>query len=121
MDWESAQSTDGRYMLALRDPQTGAPIGVIEYLTLNPNDGHPWIGLILVSADRQREGLASEAMNAVFDHINLNWASPIRLGVIDQNVAGLGLATSLGFKQYDEVYQDLGGGEQRLILLQRRL
>jgi RimJ/RimL family protein N-acetyltransferase len=121
MDWSSARSAEGRYMLALRDPETGAPIGVIEYLTVNPNDGHPWIGLILVAADRQREGLGSEAMNAVLDHITLNWASPVRLGVIDENVAGLGLAISLGFERYDEVHQDLGGGEQRLVLLQRRL
>jgi RimJ/RimL family protein N-acetyltransferase len=120
-DWESAQGNEDRNMLALRDPETGAPIGVIEYLANNPNDGHPWIGLILVAADRQREGLASEAMNAVFEYVHLNWASPIRLAVIDQNQAGLGLAMSLGFEQYDEAYQDLGGGEQRLVLLQRRL
>ncbi len=108
-------------MLALRDQVTRAPIGVIEYLDLNPDDGHPWIGLILVGADRQREGLASEAMNAVFDHVHLNWASPIRLAVIDENQAGIGLAISLGFEPYGETFQDLGGGEQRLVLLQRRV
>jgi RimJ/RimL family protein N-acetyltransferase len=108
-------------MLALRDLETRAPIGVIEYLDVNPNDGHPWIGLILVAADRQREGLASEAMNAVFDFVNLNWASPIRLAVIDENKGAIGLAISLGFEPYGETFQDLGAGEQRLVLLQRRL
>ena len=108
-------------MLALRDLETRAPIGVIDYLELNPSDGHPWIGLILVAADRQREGFASEAMNAVFDHVNLNWASPIRLAVIDENKPGLGLAIALGFEPYGEAFKDLGTGEQRLVLLQRRL
>ena len=108
-------------MLALREPETGAPIGVIEYLDNNPMDGHPWIGLILVSAARQREGFASEATRAVCEHVNLNWASPMRLAVIEDNHAGLGLAISLGFEQYGETYQDLGGGEQRLVLLQLRL
>ena len=108
-------------MLALRDPETRDPIGVIEYLEINPNDGHPWIGLIIVAADRQREGLASEAMSAIFEHVNLNWASPIRLGVIDQNQAGVALAISLGFEPYGETFQEMGRGEQRLVLLQRRI
>lgn len=108
-------------MLALRDRGTGEIVGVLEYLEVNPNDGHPWIGLIMVSANRQEEGLAAEAMEAVCDLITLNWASPIRLGVIDENHAGLGLAVSLGFEQYGETVQDLGAGERRLVLMQRRL
>ena len=68
---------------------------MIEYLENNPSDGHPWIGLIMVAADRQREGLAGEAMLAVCDHVHLNWASPVRMGVIDDNEAGLALAIFL--------------------------
>ena len=120
-DWERARDSQGRHMLALRDRASGEPVGVIEYLEVNPQDGHPWIGLILVSAEHQREGLAAEAMAAVCDLITLNWASPIRLGVIDENHAGLALAVSLGFEPYGEVPQDLGSGDQRLVLMQRRL
>jgi hypothetical protein len=60
-------------------------------------------------------------MEAVCDRITLNWASPIRLGVIDSNHAGLALAVSLGFEPYGETLQDLGTGEKRLVLLQRRV
>ena len=120
-DWERARDTQGRHMLALRDRASGELGGVIEYLEVNPQDGHPWIGLILVSAEHQREGLAAEAMEAVCDLITLNWASPIRLGVIDENHAGLALAVSLGFEPYGEAAQDLGSGDQRLVLMQRRL
>jgi RimJ/RimL family protein N-acetyltransferase len=120
-DWETAASTEGRNMLALRDRVTRELVGVIEYLDVNPNDGHPWIGLIMVGSGRQREGLAAEAMLAVCDHVHLNWASPMRIGVIDENRAGLRLAVSLGFEQYGETVQDLGGGERRLVLMQRRL
>ena len=119
-DWKNVQSAEGRHMLALRDRESAEPIGLIEYLEVNPNDGHPWIGLIMVRADRQREGLAAEALEAVCDLITLNWASPIRLGVIDQNNAGLALAVSLGFQPYGETFHDLGE-ELRLVLLQRRL
>jgi RimJ/RimL family protein N-acetyltransferase len=107
-------------MLALRDGETGEIVGVIEYLDVNPNDGHPWIGLIMIASDRQREGLAQEAVQAVCEHVHLNWASPVRMGVIDENQAGLGLALSLGFEPYRESSQELGGGERRLLLLQRR-
>jgi RimJ/RimL family protein N-acetyltransferase len=107
-------------MLALRERDTGEPVGVIDYTDLNPIDGHPWIALIMVAADRQREGFAAEAMQAVCAHVNLNWASPMRLGMVDENEAGIGLAISLGFEQYGETYQDLGGGERRLVLMQLR-
>jgi RimJ/RimL family protein N-acetyltransferase len=108
-------------MLALRDRVTGETVGVLEYLEVNAQDGHPWIGLIMVSAERQRAGLAGEAMEAVCNLITLNWASPIRLGVIDENHAGLALAVSLGFQPYGETVQDLGSGDLRLVLMQRRL
>ena len=120
-DWQSAHETEGRHMLALRERETGETVGVLDYLDVNPQDGHPWIGLIMISADRQREGLAAEAREAVCNQIALNWASPIRLGVIDENHAGLALALSLGFEPYGETVQDLGGGEKRLVLLQRRV
>jgi RimJ/RimL family protein N-acetyltransferase len=119
-DWESARDGEGRNMLALRERETGEPVGVIDYTDLHPIDGHPWIGLIMVAAERQREGFAAEAMQAVCAHVNLNWASPMRLGVIDENEAGIGLATSLGFEQYGETYQDIGVGEHRLVLFQLR-
>jgi RimJ/RimL family protein N-acetyltransferase len=120
-DWQSAHDAEGRHMLALRDRRTGETVGVLEYLEINPTDGHPWIGLIMVSAERQREGLAAEAMEAVCNLIGLNWASPIRLGVIDENHAGLALAVASGFQPYGETVQDLGAGDRRLILMQRRL
>jgi RimJ/RimL family protein N-acetyltransferase len=120
-DWQSARDSQGREMLAIRDRNTNEVVGVLEYLEVNQQDGHPWIGLLMVSAERQREGLAAEALEAVCDRITLNWASPIRLAVIDENKAGLALAVALGFEPYGEVFQDIGAGQQRLVLMQRRL
>jgi RimJ/RimL family protein N-acetyltransferase len=107
-------------MLAIQDRRDGELVGVIEYLEINDHDGHPWVGLIMVHADRQREGIAGEAMLAVCEHVNLNWASPVRIGVIDENRAGLRLAVSLGFQPYGEADDDLGGGPARLVLMERR-
>ena len=120
-DWQNARDAEGRHLLALRDRDTSEIVGVIEYVENNAADGHPWIGLIMVAAEHQRKELAAEAMQAVCDHVDLNWASPIRLGVIEENVAGVALAISLGFKPYGETFQYLGEAERRLVLLQRRL
>jgi len=120
-DWESARATRGRNFMAITRRSTGELVGVIEYLEVNSNDGHPWIGLIMTSAGHHREGFAAEAMDAVCRHVNLNWASPVRLAVIEENEAGLGLARSLGFEQYGEAWQDVGAGEQRLVLMERRM
>jgi RimJ/RimL family protein N-acetyltransferase len=120
-DWETAHAADGRHMLALREKDTGDILGVVEYLENNANDGHPWIGLILVGAERQREGLGAEAVRAVCEHVHMNWASPVRLAVIEDNKAGLALAVALGFEPYGEAFQFLGGEDRRLVLLQLRL
>jgi len=119
-DWQNASQATGRHMLAIRDRETGELAGVIEYLENNDRDGHPWIGLIMVHADRKREGIAGEAMLAVCSHVNLNWASPVRIGVIEHNRAGLALAVSLGFQPYGEADEDFGGEPARLILMERR-
>ena len=107
-------------MLAIRQRKDGTIVGVIDYLELNDRDGHPWIGLIMVHADRQREGIAGEAMLRVCDHVNLSWASPMRIGVIDRNRAGLGLAVSLGFQPYGDAEEDFARGPLRLVLMERR-
>jgi RimJ/RimL family protein N-acetyltransferase len=120
-DWENARDTEGRHLLALRDRETSEILGVIEYAEINAADGHPWIGLIMVASGHHRKGLAGEAMQAVCDRVDLNWASPIRMAVIEENRAGIALAISLGFQPYGETFQYLGSEERRLVLLQRRL
>jgi RimJ/RimL family protein N-acetyltransferase len=121
LDWEVAQKDPARHMLALREAAAGELVGVLEYLEHNERDGHPWIGLIMVRASRQREGFAAEAMNAIADRINLNWASPIRLGIIARNEPGMRLALSLGFNPFGEAEQRMAEGVERLILLERRI
>jgi RimJ/RimL family protein N-acetyltransferase len=119
-DWQNASQSPGRHMLGIRDRDTGELAGVIEYVENNEHDGHPWIGLIIVRADRQKDGIAGEAMLAVCGHVNYNWASPVRLGVIEHNRPGLALAVSLGFQPYGEAEQEFGAGPARLILMERR-
>jgi len=120
-DWQVAGTDPQRHMLGLRERATGELVGVIEYLDHNERDGHPWIGLIMVASARQREGFGAEAMSAVAEHIHLNWASPLRLAVISKNEPGMRLALALGFEPYGEAEQPLGGGPQRLVLMQRRI
>jgi len=41
--------------------------------------------------------------------------------VISKNEPGMRLALALGFEPYGEAEQPLGGGLQRLVLMQRRI
>jgi RimJ/RimL family protein N-acetyltransferase len=120
-DWHLADVTPGRHMLALREAETGALVGVLEYVELNEGDGHPWIGLIIVRDDRKREGFAGEAMSVVMEQLGMSWASPVRIGVIARNEPGMRLALSLGFSPYGEAEQRMAEGVERLILLERRI
>jgi RimJ/RimL family protein N-acetyltransferase len=119
-DWQMVEATPGRHMLGLRERETGALVGAVEYIELNEHDGHPWIGLIIVREGRKRAGLAGEAMTAVMEQLEMSWASPVRISVIARNEPGMRLALSLGFTPYGEAEQWMAQGLERLILLECR-
>jgi len=49
--------TPGRHTCVLRLRDGGACVGVLDWMDENPNDGVPWIGLVMVHGERQRSGL----------------------------------------------------------------
>ncbi len=56
--------TPGQHTAVLRLRDDGASVGVLDWMDENPNDGAPWLGLIMIHADRQHRGLAGEAVAA---------------------------------------------------------
>ncbi len=117
-DFALAELEPGRVFAGIWAKDGGEPLGVLDWLEENPRDGQPWIGLLLIRADRQRQGLASEAFAALVRE--RGWPL-VRAAVIERNAAGLAVTRRLGFEPIGETTRRLATGPERLILLERRL
>lgn len=116
-DWAVAQITPGRVMAGIRLVETGGLVGLLDWIDPNPDDGLPWIGLILVAAAYTHCGYAREAVEGLL--LDTGWPV-VREGVIASNRAGLGLAHALGFERYGETEKLLAGGPTTIVLFERR-
>jgi RimJ/RimL family protein N-acetyltransferase len=120
-DLAVAHSTPGRELAAVLEKESGELIGVLDTLLENESDGKPWIGLLMIRADRQHEGFASEVVLGFGDRLRELGVSVVRSGVIDGNEAGRRLTERLGFEQVRTTAMRMGSGERTVRVLERRL
>jgi RimJ/RimL family protein N-acetyltransferase len=85
----------------LRLHATGAVIGVLDWVDESSSDGYPWIGLVLVHAEHKRQGLATEAVEALLAELAAAGVGAVRGGVLPGNEAGAALTRALGFEEVE--------------------
>jgi RimJ/RimL family protein N-acetyltransferase len=76
-------------------------IGTAALLVPN-SDGFPWIGLLIVSAERQGEGLGREASHALEAALAIEGWVSVRLGVLKSNERALPFWENSGYQIIDE-------------------
>lgn len=103
-DWWLGTLEPGRRQLVGR-LAGGAAAVRLDLLDRNPRDGFPWIGLLMVHRDHDRQGLGSEAAAA---SVELLGGPPVRLGVLDGNAPALAFWTRLGAVEVE--HRDDRGG-----------
>ncbi|MFN7250123.1 MAG: GNAT family N-acetyltransferase [Anaerobacillus sp.] len=81
-------------------------IGIIDYLTNNPKDNYPWLGLILIHRDYQGYGFGSLAYT-LFETEYLK-SDVIRIGVLKENVNARSFWEGKEFIYYQTVVNDRG-------------
>lgn len=96
-DYIVAQLSEDRHMDGIF-LKSGEPVGLLDWITKNPSDGKPWIGLVMVLAERQREGIGSEAMEGLAQTLRAQGSKSVRAGVIERNVIGRAFAERNGFR-----------------------
>ncbi|MDI1462066.1 GNAT family N-acetyltransferase [Catellatospora sp. KI3] len=79
----------------------GAPTAVVNLLAEHPRDGLPWIGLLLVDADRHGTGLGTAAAREVHDLLRGRGRTAVRLAVLENNPVAFAFWTSLGYTEVD--------------------
>jgi RimJ/RimL family protein N-acetyltransferase len=120
-DLALAGMTPGRHAAALRLRATGECTGVLDWMDENPSDGCPWLGLVMVHADHQRLGLATEAVGGLAAHGRRSGWARLREGVLEENTGGLALARRLGMREIDRRPHKIAAGERTLVVFELRL
>ncbi|MGZ4162619.1 MAG: GNAT family N-acetyltransferase [Tumebacillaceae bacterium] len=60
-------------------------VGLIDYLMLNPNDQHPWLGLLMIHSDCKGQGFGKQAYLAYEQLMRERGVDVVRLGVLKGN------------------------------------
>ena len=84
----------------------------------NPNDGSPWIGLVMIHAAHQRRGLGAEAIAGLAAHGRAAGWTRLREGVIDGNAAGMALALAAGMREIERKQHRVAAGERELAVME---
>ncbi|MFI0242011.1 GNAT family N-acetyltransferase [Streptomyces sp. NPDC016845] len=82
----------------------GRLVGLTVTLAHHPHaaerdDPDPWIGLLMIAADRQRQGYGRELAGAVEDRFREAGRTGVRLAVLDANPEALAFWTALGYEE----------------------
>jgi RimJ/RimL family protein N-acetyltransferase len=108
--------TPGRHLAGIFLAQSGDPIGVLDWIEEHPSDGRVWVGLLMIRADLQRRGFASEAFAGLASHLRARGVPAVRAGVIARNPAGRALAARLGFMPVRTAVMRMASEEQVSVL-----
>ncbi len=119
-DFVVAQMTPGRTMAGIFLKGGDEPIGVLDWMEQNPTDGRPWLGLLIIRADHQRRGFASETLDAFVERLRSRGARTVRAGVIERNEGACEFARRLEFEPISSVAMRMASTE-KVIVVERRL
>ncbi|MNN15761.1 Acetyltransferase (GNAT) family protein [compost metagenome] len=72
-------------------------IGISEILMLNPKDGYPWIGLLMIKKDLHHKGYGTDVVREILAMLKAREVSAVRLGVLIDNEQGHRFWTKQGF------------------------
>lgn len=101
-DLADAWSDPARHPLVIRDKtERDRVIGWADVLDEHPRDLVPWIGLLEVHQQEQRQGYGREAATALLGWARAQGATAVRLGVDEGNASAFAFWQTLGFRAVD--------------------
>ena len=121
-----------RYLAAEAGRQNGVCLSIVErtsrqvvgtaaLLVPNPADGVPWIGLLILRADRQGLGLGTEAAAAMERWLARAGRPAVRLAVARGEIRARRFWERLGFRELAGAPRPYDGRERTTVVLAKRL
>ncbi|MFF3313426.1 GNAT family N-acetyltransferase [Streptomyces sp. NPDC002952] len=99
---------DGSDILLARDAD-GRLIALVELLTLNPADGYPWIGLLMVHGSLRRRGTGRVLVDLFERRLRDGGARSVRLAVLHTTPDAMAFRTALGWRTVREAADNQHG------------
>ncbi|RYL87586.1 N-acetyltransferase [Sporolactobacillus sp. THM7-4] len=91
-------------------------VGVMDYME-KAQDDKPWIGLIMIHGEYQRNGYGSEFLKALLQWGQSEGWQEIRISVIENNYASLNFLKKAGFKPFSTKEKRTPAGNKKIIYL----
>ena len=107
--------------LALVERATGAVVGSAALVVPNPSDGVPWVGLLIIRADRQNRGLGRETATAVERTLARDGWPEVRLAVLASNPRARRFWERLGYRELDGCWRAYNGRARAGVTLAKAL
>ena len=101
-DHDDNLALDDSYSVSIRDADTRSLIGISQFILRNPRDGHPWLGLIMLHANSQGKGYATEFLDTLISWYAENGYSSLHLAVLEKNRKVMPFYEKYGFRFYEE-------------------
>jgi RimJ/RimL family protein N-acetyltransferase len=89
------------FSFAIREKGSSTVIGISQFILCNPNDGFPWLGLIMLHSAKHKYGYGREFMEVLIDWYRENGYPELRLGVLEKNLSVVPFYERLGFSVYE--------------------
>lgn len=93
-------------------------IGILEYLPLNPADQCAWLGLLVISGDRQSQGYGAQAVQLFEELMESQGISKYRIGVVTKNTRAHLFWMRHGFKRIDS---KTNGNNKEILIYEKRI
>ncbi|MFF7362118.1 GNAT family N-acetyltransferase [Streptomyces sp. NPDC008125] len=99
-DLRAEAGAEGCEVLLARD-ERGRLAGLLCLLDRHPQDGLPWIGLLMVHGDFRRKGIGRSLAGMVEERFGGEGREGVRLAVLENNPTALGFWSALGWREID--------------------
>lgn len=94
------------------------PIGIFEYLLLNPNDQHTWLGLLLINKEFHSKGYGEAALKQYNEMMKSEGIFTYRLGVVAENDPGHRFWKKHGCREISSTINEFS---KRIIIYENKL
>jgi len=83
-------------------------VGIIEFLMRNPNDGYPWLGLLVIKKELQHKGYGDQSLKEFYKFMQARNIRTFRIGVIIDNEAAHKFWRKHGFRELSKTSTTIG-------------
>jgi len=83
-------------------------VGVADLLEDHPEQHVPWLGLILIHADKRQRGYGRDAATQIFDELCAHGHRLVKASMIEANEQGVAFARAVGFHDDPDLTKQVG-------------